>query len=259
VRTHSGDVRPEIQPERIVMKRGRVQGVAFTGEREVIGCSTVLCGFGADRAAALLDGEKAPKRLQEAAAIRPACWRYLLHLVAPLDALPDAFGRLAFAVRQRGDGAPVLTDGGALALHLTDGYGQHAVLTACALVTDSSPTSLADLRRRMREHIAEIVPFIDRHLLLVHSPHDGIAPEGVSDAAPPPVEMEPVWDVPKPRLLGICGVPHATGLKGLLLASRQVLPGLGIEGELHAGWSAARLVLQTERKRDVVKGAVLEG
>jgi hypothetical protein len=38
-----------------------------------------------------------------------------------------------------------------------------------------------------------------------------------------------------------------------------VLPGLGVEGELAAGWAAARLVLQTERKRDLVKGAVLEG
>ena len=50
-----------------------------------------------------------------------------------------------------------------------------------------------------------------------------------------------------------------TGVKHLLLASRQVLPGLGVEGELAAGWAAARLVLQTERKRDLVKGAVLEG
>ena len=61
------------------------------------------------------------------------------------------------------------------------------------------------------------------------------------------------------RPLGFCWLPHSTGVKHLLLASRQVLPGLGVEGELAAGWAAARLVLQTERKRDLVKGAVLEG
>ena len=49
-------------------------------------------------------------------------------------------------------------------------------------------------------------------------------------------------------MIGIIG---GTGLTSL--------PGLGIEGELAAGWAAARLVLQTERKRDLVKGAVLEG
>ncbi len=256
LKTHSGEVRPELIPERIELKRGRVAGVAFAGAHEAVGCAHVVCGLGADRVAALLDGEKPSKRLAEAAEVRATRWRYLLHLVAPLDALPDALGRLAFSVRD--PNAP-LAGANALALHLADGYGQHAVLTVEALATDPAPAALAALRREIRAHVAELLPFVDRHLLLVHSPHDGIAPEGVSEAAPLPVEPDPVWDVPEPRALGVCGVPHATGIKHLLLASRQVLPGLGLEGELHAGWSAARLVLQTERKRDLVKGAVLEG
>jgi hypothetical protein len=84
--------------------------------------------------------------------------------------------------------------------------------------------------------------------------------EGTTDgqSAPPPITPEPVWSMPGQRALGICGIPHATGIKHLLLASRQVLPGLGLEGELVTGWGAARLVLQTEKKRDLVKGAVLE-
>ena len=97
----------------------------------------------------------------------------------------------------------------------------------------------------------------------MHSPHDGIAPEGVDGSAaqaPPAMAMEPVWAMPRETApLGFCGLPHGTGIKHLLLASRQVLPGLGVEGELAAGWAAARIVLQTERKRDLVKGAVLEG
>jgi hypothetical protein len=110
------------------------------------------------------------------------------------------------------------------------------------------------------------MPYVDRHLLLVHSPHDGIAPEGVDGEraqAAAATAMDPVWKMDPegnpPRPLGFCGLPHATGIKHLLLASRQVLPGLGLEGELAAGWAAARLVLQIERKRDLVKGAVLEG
>ena len=69
--------------------------------------------------------------------------------------------------------------------------------------------------------------------------------------------MDGVWRFDGPLLLGLCGVPHATGVKGLTLASRQVLPGLGLEGELAAGWTAARLVAGGEKKRDPVKGAVL--
>ena len=261
LKTHSGEVRPELVPHAILTKRGKVTGVQFEGRTDVVGCSHVLAGLGADRVAQLVaeGGEKPPRRLAEAAAIRPALHRYLLHLVAPLDALPDALGRLAFAVADLGK---PMAGANAMMLHLADGYGQHAVLSVEALTADPSPEALKTLRGEVRAHLDRLLPFVDRHLLLVHSPHDGIAPEGVDGErgpAPPPLPMEPMWRMPGERALGFCGLPHATGVKHLLFASRQVLPGLGIEGELAAGWAAARLVLQTERKRDLVKGAVLEG
>jgi phytoene dehydrogenase-like protein len=258
LKTHSGEVRPDLVPREIQIKRGKVVGVAFEGRPEAVGCSHVLCGMGAAEVAALLAGDKPPRKLADAATIAPSHHRYLLHVVAPLDALPDALGRLAFSVARLD--AP-LEGANALALHLADGYGQHAVLTVEALTQDPSPAALAELRRAIRAELDRLLPFVDRHLLLVHSPHDGVPPEGVDGdrgQAPPPVPMEPVWRMGE-RALGICGVPHTTGIKHLLLASRQVLPGLGLEGELQSGWAAARLVLQTERKRDVVKGAVLEG
>ncbi|MGZ3404862.1 MAG: hypothetical protein ACXVAN_00355, partial [Polyangia bacterium] len=194
-------------------------------------------------------------------AIKPSAHRYVVHLVAPLDALPDALGRLAYAV---GDLTQPLAGANALTLHLADGYGQHAVLSVEVLAPDPSPAALRALRTQVRQQLDKLLPFVDRHLLLVHSPHDGIAPEGVdgergATPAPAPLPMEPIWAMPEDRPLGFCGLPHSTGVKHLLLASRQVLPGLGVEGELAAGWAAARLVLQTERKRDLVKGAVLEG
>jgi phytoene dehydrogenase-like protein len=261
LKTHSGEVRPELVPRAILTKRGKVTGIAFEGRAEVVGCAHVLAGMGATEVAQLIaaDGEKAPKRLAESAAIAPAAHRYLLHLVAPLDALPDALGRLAFAVA---DLKQPLVGANALMLHLADGYGQHAVLSVEALAPDPSPSGLAELRRAIRERLDDLLPFVNRHLLLVHSPHDGVPPEGVDGErgmGPPPVAMDPVWAMPEPRALGFCGLPHQSGVKHLLLASRQVMPGLGVEGELAAGWAAARIVLQTERKRDLVKGAVLEG
>ncbi len=261
LKTQSGEVRPDLVPRAILTKRGKVTGVQFEGRSETIGCTHVLCGLGADRVAQLVSegGEKPPKRLTEAAAIVPAAHRYVVHLVAPLDALPDALGRLAYAV---GDLGQPLAGANALTLHLADGYGQHAVLSVEALAPDPSPAALRTLRTAVRQHLDKLLPFVDRHLLLVHSPHDGIAPEGVDgerSPAPPPLPMEPIWSMPEDRPLGFCGLPHGTGIKHLLLASRQVLPGLGVEGDLAAGWAAARIVLATERKRDLVKGAVLEG
>jgi hypothetical protein len=260
LRTHSGEVRPELQPRAIEIRRGRVAGVAFAGRAEPVGCTHVVCGMGADRVAALVSegGGEPPRRLAEAAALKPAYHRYLLHLVAPLDALPDALALLAFSVR---DPAASLEGANALALHLADGYGQHAVLSVEALAPDPAPAALAALRAGILAHLDALLPFVAPHLLLVHSPHDGAPPEGdgaSGHAAPPPVPLDPMWAVPRPRSLGVGGVTHSTGVRNLLLASRQVLPGLGLEGELQAGWSAARLVLSKERKRDAVKGAILE-
>ena len=258
LKTHSGEVRPDLVPTKIEVKRGRADTIHFEGKPDSVGCGHVLCGMGADAVAALITGDKPPKRLVEAAAIRPGAWRYLLHLVAPLDALPDALGRFAFSIAGAVDGP--LTDGNALALHLADGYGQHAVLSVEALATDPSPAALQALRARVRQRLETLFPFVDKHLLLVHSPHDGLPPErATGHAAPPPVPPDPLWNVTGDRTLGVGGLSHGTGLKNVLLASRQVLPGIGIEGELAAGWGAARLILQKERKRDLVKGAVLEG
>jgi phytoene dehydrogenase-like protein len=259
LKTHSGEVRPELQAQAIAVKRGRITGVVFAGKEGTVGCGHVICGMGSDRVAALVErgGEKPPRRLADAAAIRPAAHRYLLHLVAPLDALPDALARFAFALA---DPSAPLDGGNALALHLADGYGQHAVLSVEALVKDTSLEALARVRARVRAHLDAIFPFVDRHLLVVHSPHDGVAAERADGVtAPPPAPMDRVWDIGGDRSLGVGGVAHGTGIKNLLLASRQVLPGLGVEGELAAGWGAARLVLAKERKRDLVKGAVLEG
>jgi hypothetical protein len=257
LKTHSGEVRPELKAQAISVKRGKVAGVVFAGHPEPFGCKHVLCGMGADRVVQMLDGDKPPKRLLEAAELRPAYHRYLLHLVAPLDALPDALGPYSFAVRDR---SRPLEGANALAIHLADGYGQHAVLSVEALAPDPSPAALARLRSEVLSHLDALFPFVERHLLLIHSPHDGVAPERADVAdKPSPSTPDPVWEMARERALGICGIPHSTGIKHLHLASRQVLPGLGLEGELHTGWGAARLVLQTERKRDLVKGAVLEG
>jgi hypothetical protein len=258
MKLHSGEVHAAHEVSRILVKRGKVTGVELTapsGRREEVGATHVVCGMAASQVVALLDeSEKPPKRLAESAAVGVEAHRYLLHFVAPLDALPDALGRYALSIAE--PGAP-LVGANALALHLADGYGQHAVLSVEALAPDPSPAGLASLRTAIRAHLDRLLPFVSEHLLCVHSPHDGIPPEGTglgSATVPPPIPMDPIYAFDGPLLLGVCGVPHATGVKGLTLASRQVLPGLGLEGELAAGWTAARLIAGGEKKKGAALG-----
>ncbi|HVV49768.1 MAG TPA: hypothetical protein VHO06_08925, partial [Polyangia bacterium] len=83
------------------------------------------------------------------------------------------------------------------------------------------------------------------------SPHDGLPAESgeVAGSAAPKTGATAVAIAPPPLYargasgpLDVLGLPHATGIKNLLLCGRENLPGLGLEGELVAGWGAARLV-----------------
>jgi len=258
VRAWAGEVRHDLGVRGLVTRRGRVTAVALGYRDEQVGCGQVICAMPASEVVGLLP-ETPPRRLAEAAAVKPALHRYHLHIVAPLEALPDALGPLAFSVR---DPAAPLAGGNALAIRVGTGHGQHAVVTAEALSADPSPAGLASLRDAVRAHLDALLPFLDRHLLAVWSPHDGLAPQGSEVAGEParaPAPMDPIWSLPAPRALGVCGPPHATGLKEVWLASRQQLPGLGLEGEAQAGYAAARLVASRTRKREVDKSALLGG
>ena len=60
-------------------------------------------------------------------------------------------------------------------------------------------------------------------------------------------------DICGKRPLGVEGLNQRTGVRNLFLASREVLPGLGLEGELLAGVRAARLVQEVVHKLDPLK------
>jgi hypothetical protein len=269
MKAHSGEVRPTLKPERIEIKRGKAVAVELAGEREPVGCGHLIAALPAAELLSLTAShdDKPPKRLVESAeTFRPAARRYHLHFVAPLEVIPDALGKLAFSVVEPME---PLAGANALMLQLADGYGQHAVLSVEAHVpAEATDGDLAHLRDEIRAHLDQRFPFLERHLLLVTSPHDGLPPDafetplGSAKPASPRAPMDIVWgprEGAEPPVLGISGIPHASGFKNVLFASRQVLPHLGLEGELHAGWVAARHILRSEKKRDLLKSATLEG
>ena len=78
------------------------------------------------------------------------------------------------------------------------------------------------VRARLREQIGRIIPFFERHLLVLASPHDGLPPELPETTDEPPIaptEMEPVITCDLPRVLGVSGVSHATGMKNKCLSA----------------------------------------
>jgi hypothetical protein len=102
------------------------------------------------------------------------------------------------------------------------------------------------------------VPFLDEHLIAVDSPHDGQPLRSIR--AGKDVVLGDKWSrsaermptvclVEPPGPLDVTGVPHRTGLKNLLVASRQVVPGLGIEGEFLTALAVSRIVTKGDRSK----------
>jgi hypothetical protein len=63
----------------------------------------------------------------------------------------------------------------------------------------------------------------------------------------------PLLEIADEGFLGITGLPHRTHCKNLFLANREVMPGLGLEGEFIAGTRAAALIQALLHKHDPLK------
>ena len=86
---------------------------------------------------------------------------------------------------------------------------------------------------------------------LTFSPEDAVEGNGWVPSPLPkaPTLPPPVYALAAPRLFDAVGLPHATGLKRLYLASCANLPGLGLEGDLVSGWGVAHLISGGQTRR----------
>lgn len=147
------------------------------------------------------------------------------------DALPAPLGDLALAVPA--DGVPVLLQ--ALPALRAGPKGLEASPTERVLVA-ATPARGGDLDpeapARIRRAVAEFLPFLDR--ATVHASDPGNRPGARN--------FHPLLSSRPDRKLGVGGVTTVSPIGNLFLAGREVLPGLGTEGQFHAAWQAAAAV-----------------
>ncbi|QRK07877.1 desaturase [Archangium violaceum] len=117
-----------------------------------------------------------------------------------------------------------------------------------ASVRDLGEGYLQSLAMRIDAHLEALMPFTKNKRLLRSAPYlDAGAVRG-SRLMPHP---HYVFD--SEAVLGVTGLKQHTPSKNLLLAGREVLPGLGLEGEFLAGARATRLVQEMLKKKAVLK------
>lgn len=160
-------------------------------------------------------------------------------VLAP-KALPPGLGDTALALP--GDGA----EDQALLLQVSParrapGKGEapegSTVLCAAGFLAAGSAADEAALKGwvgRARAGLSDLVPFLDRNLVCESLPL--LAAGGRRS---PGQVSHPLYGVTPPGPLGVTGLSTRSPWKNAVLAGREVVPGLGAEGEFHAGLRAA--------------------
>jgi phytoene dehydrogenase-like protein len=259
------------------LRRGNAAGVVIDGDDEPTGASFLVTDCDGEQLAVLSGGEGIHKRAQrEWPRITSSVGRFVVSLVVRREGLPEPLGAEAFILPgDRGIARPKAGDpssrrsvppGGRPMIHLQRAGAvgdDEELVVAEMLLPDRGPLTLTDARHAVLSAVSAELPFLDRHLVVVDSVHDGLPPwvyeggrrklvdvrarEGASSG---PEAMVRQLEVDPPGYLGLAGEPIRGPIERTLLVGRSVLPGLGQEGQLLAAWGAARLVTRTDRQKE---------
>jgi glycine/D-amino acid oxidase-like deaminating enzyme len=268
VRAHGGELRLGERAVRIAHKRGRVSGVLVDGDEETTGVGFVLTDH---PTRALLDlasdFDPASRALGALPHLIPAESRFVVSIVVREEGLPAALAEESFLLPVV---MPVTIDGASPTIHLQArrqpcGIPGAALLVAEAALAEGAEWPLERAREVVVRAVASLLPFVERHFLIVDSPHDGrplwdfrsgrrlevdratFRSSGGSNEAEP---MAVRWQVEPPSFHGLAAEPIRAPLGGAFVVGPSALPSLGQEGELLAAWSAARMITRTDKRRE---------
>jgi len=265
IQMHSGEVRERDRVEQVAVRRGKVVGVRIAGQDDPTGCQFVIVGGDAHAALSLLAEDVAGRRTAALRGlVRPKFLRYVVNVVLAAEGIPEGMARDVFLVLD--PARPLVEDNLIRIQALGEETPSVRTLTAECLLPFARVVTEAgyvgSMRPRVVAALRTLVPFLDRHVRIVDSPHDGLPIQDLErgeEVHPPepwtraPDRMEAVYETSASSVLGVTGLPIRLGVKGLLLAGPQAVPGLGFEGLLLAAWSAARLVTKSDRKKEKMR------
>jgi hypothetical protein len=274
IEAHGGECRLERRATALVVKRGAVTGVIEDGEEEPTGAGAVVSDQSGETLAALADGQGITKSARrDWPKVHANAGRFVVSLVVGSAGLPEMLSSEAFLVSgERGRADPRRPS-----VHLQNldasAYSDSSakpsderLLVAETVLPMRGPLTILEAREAVLSTLREHLPFLDRHVLVVDSPYDGLPlydfTSGarrevdrihVADGAPGAENMPRLWTVDPPGYLDLAGEPVRGPVAGTFLVGRTVLPALGQEGELLAAWSAARLIARRDRARQKMR------
>lgn len=269
LRAHGGDMRLHDRARELVHKGGKVRGVVVDGEDAPVGVTFVVSD---SPSASILELARdfEPSRSGKEPEVEPVGGRFVVSMVVRSEALPTPLAVESF-----------LLPGSRRPVHLQRAFaGMPAgmtLLVAEMLVDDEAP--LDQLREEVLSTVMQFIPFLERHLVVCDSPHDGRPLWDLRNPSPidptigdkrwglrarlvdrarlrstggslEPEPMVPRFRVTRPQIEGLGGEPIRTALGNVFVTGKSVLPALGQEGELLAAWGVARVITRTDRRKE---------
>ncbi len=267
IEASGGECRLDSYAESVFTKGGAVAAVLERDEEEPVGAGSVIFDGPGDDFTRLTGGHGVTKRARrDWPRLRAASGRFLVNLVVGDAGVPESLAAETF----------VLETEQAPAVHLrrikpVGGAEGCTLLAAETLLVAGGAVPLEKARDLVMRSLAPVLPFLNEHLRVVDSPHDGLPllkyRDGVPIAVPrtelrsarTPESMIWLWAPadaswgrhakPGP-LRSLAAEPVRGPVRGSFLAGNTVLPALGQEGQLLAAWSAARLVTGSDPTRE---------
>ena len=268
VRAHGGDTRLADRASGLVHKGGKVRGVHIDGDETPVGVTFVVSDL--ESAAVLeLARDFVTPRSDQGPQLAVAENRFVVSFVVRPEGVPRPLAVESFLLPKKGP-----------AVHLQQSPGAApgtVLLVAETILPDGA--SLSRAREEVLATLLEFLPFVERHLIVCDSPHDGrplwdfrnptagdarVGPASwglraqmvdrarlrASGGSLEPEPMIPRFAVTPPQLHGLAGEPIRTALGNVFVTGRSTLPALGQEGELLAAWGVARVITRTDRRKE---------
>lgn len=236
--------------EEIAFDGSKVAGVKLVKSETLYKTNVVI---GASDAAALRRLVPDKKKHRELADLLdgPAAKRVLFSVnwVVPESALPRGMGEMVLVQPKDATLSPILVQVSATRKAPGEVAAAEDERTVCAglfveaNLREQGEDQLQELADRVNAELDTLMPFTRAKAKLVSAPF--LHASGVRGSRLMP---HPLLKMGEPALLGITGLPLKAPVKYMYLASREVLPGLGLEGEMIAALRAAKLVQETIKK-----------
>jgi hypothetical protein len=244
----------------LLVEGKRVDAVRLADSPDAHVARAFIVATDASRFIALLPPElrvgKATVPLRAIRATRQLC---TVNLVVKQAALPPALGENVLALREAsgGDGLdnavflqvlPARRDAKKGEKGVPETVADERVICASAFVdAETGRTGLDAATTAIREAVADAIPFFERHLV------SESAPLIAADHAAELSAAHPLYEAPGEDDLGVAGIPVKSPFKNVFFAGREVIPGLGLEGEFYAGIQAAAHAALALGRKDVLK------